>query len=52
MPEFFQPPCGKLAEEAAIAEIPRIQQQVFDTEDFKEGIQSFAERRQAEFTGR
>lgn len=40
------------AEQAAIAEIPGIRAQVFDTEDFKEGIQSFVERRQAEFTGR
>ena len=40
------------AEEVAIAEIPHIQQQVFDSEDFKEGIQSFVERRQADFTGR
>ena len=40
------------AEEAAIAEIPRIRGQVFDTEDFGEGIKSFVERRPAEFRGR
>lgn len=40
------------AEQAAIAEIPRIRQQVFDSEDFREGLQSFVERRKAEFTGR
>ncbi|MBE9376336.1 crotonase/enoyl-CoA hydratase family protein [Saccharopolyspora sp. HNM0983] len=39
-------------EQAAIAEIPRIQQQVFNTADFQEGMQSFIERRKAEFIGR
>lgn len=39
-------------EQAAIDEIPRIKEQVFGSEDFGEGIQSFVERRSAEFTGR
>lgn len=40
------------AEKAAIAEIPRIRETVFSTEDFHEGIQSFVERREANFQGR
>ncbi|MEV5539940.1 crotonase/enoyl-CoA hydratase family protein [Saccharopolyspora shandongensis] len=40
------------AERAAIAEIPRIREKVFATEDFREGIQSFVERRAAVFQGR
>lgn len=40
------------AEKAAIAEIPRIQEKVFDTEDSLEGINSFKERRDAVFQGR
>jgi enoyl-CoA hydratase len=39
-------------EAAAIAAIPEIKKKVFDTEDFKEGIQSFIERREAVFQGR
>lgn len=39
-------------EKAAIAVIPQIQETVFATEDFKEGIQSFVERREANFQGR
>jgi enoyl-CoA hydratase len=39
-------------EEAAIACIPDIKAKVFASEDFKEGIQSFVERRKARFTGR
>jgi enoyl-CoA hydratase/carnithine racemase len=39
-------------EQAAIACIPEIKQRVFATEDFKEGIQSFVERRKARFAGR
>ncbi|CAG2161133.1 crotonase/enoyl-CoA hydratase family protein [Cupriavidus numazuensis] len=39
-------------EDAAIAAIPHIRQQVFASEDFKEGIQSFVERREARFQGR
>ncbi len=39
-------------EQAAIDEIPRVKEQVFGSEDFGEGIQSFVERRSAEFTGR
>jgi len=39
-------------EEAAIACIPDIEKAVFATEDFKEGIQSFVERRKANFKGR
>lgn len=40
------------AEQAAIAEIPRVQERVFATEDFREGVQSFVERREANFQGR
>ena len=39
-------------EQAAVACIPDIKQQVFGTEDFKEGILSFVERRKAKFIGR
>ena len=39
-------------EQAAIAVIPSIRATVFATEDFKEGIQSFVERREANFQGR
>lgn len=39
-------------EEAAIACIPDIKAKVFASEDFKEGIQSFVERRKARFSGR
>lgn len=39
-------------EQAAVACIPAIKAQVFATEDFKEGIQSFVERRKARFAGR
>jgi enoyl-CoA hydratase/carnithine racemase len=39
-------------ERAAIDAIPSIQKTVFATEDFKEGIQSFIERREARFQGR
>jgi enoyl-CoA hydratase len=39
-------------EQAAIACIPEIKAQVFASEDFKEGIQSFVERRKAKFSGR
>jgi enoyl-CoA hydratase/carnithine racemase len=39
-------------EKAAIDCIPTIQKTVFATEDFKEGIQSFVERRAATFQGR
>lgn len=39
-------------ERAAVAAIPAIQKAVFATEDFKEGIQSFVERREARFQGR
>jgi enoyl-CoA hydratase/carnithine racemase len=40
------------AERAGVAAIPAIRKAVFDTEDFKEGIQSFIERRDARFVGR
>ncbi|WP_153506420.1 crotonase/enoyl-CoA hydratase family protein [Cumulibacter manganitolerans] len=40
------------AEQAAIDYIPQIRERVFATEDFKEGIQSFVERREANFQGR
>jgi enoyl-CoA hydratase/carnithine racemase len=39
-------------ERAAIECIPEIEKTVFATEDFKEGIQSFVERRAAKFTGK
>ncbi len=39
-------------EAAAIAAIPEIRKQVFATQDFVEGIQSFMERREARFQGR
>lgn len=39
-------------EAAAIAAIPDIRRQVFASQDFKEGIQSFLERREARFQGR
>ncbi|HLR30568.1 MAG TPA: crotonase/enoyl-CoA hydratase family protein [Paenalcaligenes sp.] len=39
-------------EEAAIECIPEIREEVFSSEDFKEGIQSFVERREAQFKGR
>jgi len=39
-------------EKAAVACIPAIKEKVFATEDFKEGIQSFIERRTATFRGR
>ncbi|ANB72173.1 enoyl-CoA hydratase [Paraburkholderia phytofirmans OLGA172] len=39
-------------EEKAIAAIPAMQETVFATEDFKEGIRSFKERREAKFLGR
>ena len=39
-------------ERAAVEAIPSIQNAVFATEDFKEGIQSFVERREARFQGR
>ena len=39
-------------EQAAIACIPQIREKVFASEDFKEGIQSFIERREARFQGR
>lgn len=40
------------AEKAATDAIPDIKAKVFDTEDFQEGIQSFIERRKANFQGR
>ena len=39
-------------EQAAVACIPQIKDQVFATEDFREGIRSFVERRPAKFVGR
>jgi len=39
-------------EQAAIACIPEIEKTVFATEDFLEGMRSFAERRSADFKGR
>ena len=40
------------AERAAVEAIPSIEKAVFATEDFKEGLQSFLERREARFRGR
>ena len=40
------------AEQAGIAWIPKIRERVLGTEDAREGIQSFIERRAANFTGR
>ncbi len=39
-------------ERAAVEAIPSIEKAVFATEDFKEGVQSFIERRDARFRGR
>jgi enoyl-CoA hydratase/carnithine racemase len=39
-------------ESAAIAAIDGVKSSVFDSEDFKEGIMSFIERRAANFQGR
>ncbi|HXC51509.1 MAG TPA: crotonase/enoyl-CoA hydratase family protein [Candidatus Limnocylindrales bacterium] len=39
-------------ERAAVAAIPAVEKAVFESEDFKEGIQSFVERREARFQGR
>ncbi len=39
-------------ERAAVAAIPAIEKRVFGTEDFEEGLRSFAERREARFRGR
>ena len=39
-------------EKAAIDYIPKIRDRVFTSEDFKEGIQSFIERRSAVFRGK
>lgn len=39
-------------EKAAIDYIPKIKDRVFNSEDFKEGVQSFVERRAAVFRGR
>jgi enoyl-CoA hydratase/carnithine racemase len=39
-------------ERAAVEAIPSIEEAVFATEDFKEGVQSFIERREARFQGR
>ena len=39
-------------EQAAVDYIPKIKDRVFNSEDFKEGIQSFVERRAAVFRGR
>jgi enoyl-CoA hydratase len=39
-------------EQAAVACIPQIREKVFASEDFKEGLRSFVERRKAQFTGR
>jgi enoyl-CoA hydratase/carnithine racemase len=39
-------------ERAAVEAIPSIEKAVFGTEDFKEGLQSFIERREARFQGR
>jgi enoyl-CoA hydratase/carnithine racemase len=40
------------AEQVAVDAIPSIRKAVFASEDFKEGIQSFVERREARFQGR
>jgi enoyl-CoA hydratase/carnithine racemase len=40
------------AEKAAIDYIPTIRERVLQSEDAKEGIRSFVERRAAVFTGR
>lgn len=40
------------AERAAVAQIPEIREKVLNSEDCKEGIQSFIERREAVFQGR
>jgi len=40
------------AEAAAIAELPNIRAAVMGTEDMREGMQSFIERRAAVFKGR
>jgi enoyl-CoA hydratase/carnithine racemase len=40
------------SERAAVEVIPSIEKAVFGTEDFKEGLQSFIERREARFKGR
>ena len=39
-------------EQAAIAVVPKIRERVMNSEDAKEGIKSFVERRTAVFTGR
>ena len=39
-------------EAAAIAYIPKIRERVLNTDDAREGIKSFVERRAAAFTGR
>ena len=39
-------------EQVAVDAIPSIQKAVLASEDFKEGIQSFVERREARFQGR
>jgi hypothetical protein len=39
-------------EAAAIAAIPAIRERVMGTEDAREGIRSFVERREARFAGR
>jgi enoyl-CoA hydratase/carnithine racemase len=39
-------------EKAAVDIIPKIRDRVFNSDDMKEGIQSFVERRQAVFKGR
>ena len=44
--------CIERGERASVACIPTIKEQVFATEDFKQGIQSFVERRKARFSRR